>query len=210
MTDLTTNGLQIDLASTGARFSAVELKLPETLGKPEWAQLGIKLHRTEQVVQWWIGDWAAFGAPHPESPGWRKHGALLEFCKANEFDYGSISNKATISRSIHNSLRRERVPLSFFACLTRLKPREQKYWVERIEREKLTRGALRTAIRISEGEENALLSDGPRMEFGTQYFDDLKGWLLKRTPEFWTEDRKEIWEKRVMELAKIVSVCHAA
>jgi hypothetical protein len=207
MTDLTQSGLQINLASTGARFTPTGLWLPEALPEGDWAKIGQGLLRGEQVLQWWIGDWAAFGSPHSEMKGWRKKGGLTEFCRLNEFDYGTISNKATISRSIHLSLRRESVPLSFFAVLSPLKPKEQQVWLSRIEQEKLSRGDLRRAIRISQGEQNALLSDGPIMEYGTKYFDDLKAWLKNRPKEFWDEpERLAIWTARIAELAQLLPV----
>jgi len=212
MTDLTDNGLQIDLASTGARFTPVELKLPEDMPKAEWVHVGQKLLRADQVMQWWIGDWAQFGAGNPDKEGWRQKGALIEFCKANRVDYGNLRNKSWVSGSIHLQLRRDSVSWGFYQEIAPLRPREQKLWLEKAISQELSRSSLRQAIRIANGEENALLSDGPRIEFGTQYFDNLKGWLLKRPPEFWTENRREVWEGRIMELARIVSgtVCHAA
>lgn len=208
MTDLTTNGLQIDLASTGARFTPVELKLPEDMPKADWSHIGQKLLRADQVMQWWIGDWAQFGAGNADKDGWRKKGALIEFCRANRVDYGNLRNKSYVSGAVHLSLRRDNVRWSFFQEIAPLKPREQRIWLEKVIDDELTVSNLRQQIRISKGEDNALVSDGPRMEFGVQYFDNLKGWLLKRPSEFWIPERRGIWEERIMELARIVSVCH--
>jgi hypothetical protein len=210
VTDLTTNGLQIDLASTGARFTPVALRLPEDMPKADWVHVGQKLLRADQVMQWWIGDWAQFGAGNPDKEGWRKKGALIEFCKANRVDYSNVRNKSYVSGAVHLSLRRDNVRWSFFQEIAPLRPREQKEWLEKAVSQELTVSNLRQQIRISKGEQNALLSDGPRIEFGTQYFEELMGWLVKRPPEFWTVARKEIWEERIMKMAKFVGsvVCH--
>jgi len=206
VTDLTTStGLESDLTATGARFSPVELRLPDTISKSDWAQIGQKLLRADQVMQWWIGDWAAFGAGDETKEGWRKRGALAEFCRMNpNLDYGNVRNKAWVSSSVHLSLRRTSLPWSYFQEIAPLKPRDQKIWIERAASESLTVADLRKRIRLDGGEGNALVSDGPIIEFGTEYFDCLKAWLLKRPPEFWTLETKDIWEGRTLELARIV------
>jgi hypothetical protein len=53
--------IETDLEANGVRFRALGLELPEDLGEEVWAQLGRRLCRTDQVLKWWIGDWAACG-----------------------------------------------------------------------------------------------------------------------------------------------------
>ncbi len=205
MNDLTTtNGLEIDLASTGAKFTAVELRLPEDMPEADWAQVGRRLIRADQVVQWWLGDWAQFGAGNPDKAGWRKKGALIEFCKANRFNYANLRQLSWVSGSVHLSCRRDTVPWSFYAEIAALKPKEQKQWIDRVLDEELTRAALRKAIRIDGGKENALVSDGKSLVNGTKYFDLLKLWLLNRPEDFWIPERKAIWTARIAELIRII------
>ena len=192
--------LETELATTGARFTPVELRLPEDLDEAHWARIGTKLLRADQVMQWWIGDWAFFGSPHPDKTGWRKRGALLEFCKANSLDYGNARNKAWVSGSVHLSLRRDGVRWSLFQEIAPLAPKDQKRWLDKALEKDLTVAALRREIRISQGEYNALDSEGPTLEFGTKYYEDLKAWMDKRPEGFWILERQAIWKDRLMAL----------
>ncbi len=206
MIDLTnTNGLQIDLASTGAEFTTTGLNLPDDLPEAEWAKIGQKLVRGNQVIQWWIGDWAQFGAGNPSANGWRKKGALIEFCRLNGFNYNTLRGYSWVSGSIHLCLRRSNLEYSFFKEVADLSPKEQRKWLNRATEGDLSVADLRREIRVSNGEQNALVSEGPTLEFGTKYFDDLKGWLLVRPESFWIPERQELWKNRILELVSIVT-----
>lgn len=202
----TTGELAVELTNTGARFSAIELRLPEDLSEGDWARLGIKLFRTEQVMQWWIGDWAIFGAGNPDKTGWRKKGALLEFCNANGFDYGNARNKAWVSGSVHLALRRENVRWSLFQEVAPLAPKQQKRWLEKAIADQWTVSELRRNIRVANGEENALVSEGPTADFrGTMHYDALRAWILGKPDEFWDPGRAALWRDRLLELVNNIT-----
>jgi hypothetical protein len=196
--------LEIALSESGVKFTALGLTMPTELSEENWAELGRKLLRTERVVQWWIGDWAHFGDGDSSSTGWRKKGALRKFCDMNGFHYGTVCNWSWVSASVHHSLRGERLDYSFFKELAPLKPKEQKLWLKKAIEENLTVSNLRKAIRIAGGENNALESDGPVIEFGTEYYEHLRAWLSKRPPEFWLPERLKIWQERIAELAGLL------
>ena len=93
--------LETELASQRARFSPLGLELPEDLDLDGWAAVGRRLVRADQVMKWWLGDWAAFGL--------RKYGKLKEFAEANGIDFGTLRNLAWVSGAVEVSRRRDNV-----------------------------------------------------------------------------------------------------
>ena len=186
--------LELELQTKGATFTPVELALPADLAIDEWAAIGRRLVRSEQVLKWWVGDWAAFGV--------RKYGKLKEFAEANGMDYGTLRNLAWVSNSIELSRRRDNVEWSKHAEVAALPAKDQTKWLERIEEEELPRAELRRQIRASQGEQNALKSDGPTTKFVSKALDDLTHWLTSQAADFWTADRKALWKDRLKPLVK--------
>jgi hypothetical protein len=189
----TPDDLSVELAEKGARFTPIELALPEQMTLEEWAAIGRKLCRTGQVMQWWLGDWAAFGL--------RKYGRLKEFAEANNLNYGALRNLAYVSSNIELSRRRDNVEWSKHMEVASLSPKEQSKWLLKAESEGLTRAELRSQIRLSLGNKNALIADdGPRIKFVSKLLDDLLFWLNSQQEAFWTTDRKAIWRVRLKPL----------
>lgn len=188
------------LSECGAKFTPIELRLPDELSKEDWAEIGRQLLRRDQVMQWWIGDWAAFGSGDERQTGWRKKGALKEFCDLNGFNYQSVADKSWVSSNIHLSLRRENLSWTHCREVAPLKPKEQRFWLEKAAKSDLSVSELRREIRLANGEFNALHSEGQSIELGTKHYDDLMSWLTRRPEEFWTENCKRIWLDRLKEL----------
>ena len=192
------------VAAKGIKFTPLGLELPEDLKEGDWANLGHKLLRMDRICQWWIGDWAQFGAGSNSANGWRKHGALKAFCETNGIDYGTTRNAAWVSGSVHLSLRRDNVEYSFYQELAPLKPKDQKKWLATIVQEGIPRAELRRRIRISQGEDSALDSDGPILASGTRHYEELKAWIEGRNMDFWQPDRIQIWKVRLRKLVEAV------
>lgn len=197
MTRTITPPLETDLEQRGARFTAIKLELPETLSKEDWADIGRKLLRADQVMQWWIGDWAAFGE--------KRFGALKDFCDLNGFNYQTARDLGWVSRSVHLSLRRDDLQWSYYREIAPLKPKDQKRFLELAESKKMVVAELRREIRLANGEKNALESDGPVMKFAVKSCDDLIGWLRTRSKEFWNPERKQIWIGRLSPIVDFVT-----
>lgn len=189
MSSVSLQSLELELANASAEFSPLELKLPESLPMQDWAELGRKLARADQVVKWWLGDWAAFGE--------RKYGQLKEFASANGINYGTLRDAAWVSGAIPLSRRRDSLDWSFHREVAALKPREQSKWLEEASANELTRADLRRQIRLSKGESSALESDGPSIKFISRALDDLIRWLTGKPGDFWTQERKEAWRERL-------------
>jgi hypothetical protein len=184
--------------------------LSDSLSEQDWAHIGRKLLRADQVMQWWIGDWAAFGSGDERQVGWRKRGALKEFCSANGFDYGNVSNKCWVSKSVHLSLRRESLPWSYYQEVAPLKPKDQIKWINLAQSEDLSVSDLRCGIRRGGASIKGFESDGPTIKYAVnypgEYVSDLLTWLKERPDGFWTPEMKERWRST---LDPIVEIYHA-
>lgn len=191
-----------ELLKRGVEFSPLELKMPEDLLLEDWSAVGRKLFRMDQVTKWWLGDWAAFGLGDRKKKGWRKYGKLKEFADANGIDYGYLRNLAYVSQSVTLSRRRDNVEWSKHQEVAPLPPQEQKQWLAKIEKEDLPRAEVRRQIRQSQGENNALESDGPITKFASKACDDLVNWIKGRPAEFWTEERRAAWRLRLQPIVK--------
>src|SRR5580765_568033 len=195
--------LESELAQKGARFNPLNLELPDDLSEQDWADIGRRLLRSEQVIQWWIGGWAACGSGDENQTGWRKHGLLKQFCEANGFDYSNVRNKSWVSCSVHLSLRRTfALPWSFFQEVAPLKPKEQKKWLQEAETDDLPVSELRKRIRREDAKEPGFESDGPLMKLGSKLAGDLISWLQAQSQEFWTGERRALWRRILEPLAK--------
>ncbi len=185
-----TASIETELACVGARFTPLELRLPDALPKDEWIRLGVRLHRSGQVINWWIGDWATFGER-------KKYGDLKEFADLNDLDYGYLANMVYVSSRVEVSRRCESLPWSFHQVIAPLKPKEQSIWLKKAVEEHLPRALLRRQIRVSNGESSALESEGDTLKSGTKLYDDFLDWLRKRPADFWTSGRCIIWKERI-------------
>lgn len=181
--------LVLELTAKGAKFNPLELRLPEQMPLEDWASVGRQLCRSDQVLKWWLGDWAAFGL--------RKYGQLKEFAVANNLNYGGLRNAAWVSQNVELSRRRDNVEWSFHAEVASLKPKEQAAWLAKVESEGIARAELRRQIRQSGVKQNALESDGPVVKFISKSCDDLLHWLKTQPEKFWTDDRKTLWRGRL-------------
>lgn len=174
---------------TGATVGALELRLPDALEIGAWAEIGRKLMRSDQVLKWWIGDWAAFGI--------RKYGQLKEFAEANGINYAGLRQLAWVSESVELSRRRDNLEWSKHQEVAALPPQDQEKWLSKAATEPMTVAELRRQIRQGQGEQNALAGDGPVVRFASKAVDDLVHWLKVENPDVWPEERREAWRNRL-------------
>jgi hypothetical protein len=189
-----TETLELELSKSGANFSALGLTLPEELPVENWVHLGQQLNRSNQLVNWWMGDWAAYGQ--------RKYGRLKEFAEANGIDYGYLRDMVWVSESVELSPRRDNLEWTFYRDIASLPPKDQTKWINRIVENKLTRSQLRTQIRQSKGETNGLVSEGQTLKLLSKFHDDFWRELKSKPTEFWTPERKKIWRDRLTPLVE--------
>lgn len=173
--------LQRTFGSEKVRYLPLGLDISEDLTFEEWSAVGSRLERMGKMVNWWLGDCLAFGD--------RKYGRLKEFAEANGINPGTLMNLVRVSRAVELSRRRENLDWCKHAEVAKLGPKEQSKWLDKAVAEDLTVSQLRSKMRIADGEDNALVSDGPVIKFGLKAADDLKHWLLTRPAEFWSPER---------------------
>ena len=183
-----------------------------------WAAIGRRLTRADQVMQWWLGDWAAFGLrkfegwrrehaniePRTSNPEHRKkprRGALKEFAESHGINYGTLRNLAWVSMHVELSRRRDTVGWCKHAEVAPLAPKEQDKWLDKVVDENLPVAELRQQIRLSQGEDNALKSDGPVIESPRKWIDGFSA-CIRGLPDpggpdlsrFWTAERRAAWK----------------
>jgi hypothetical protein len=190
--------IETELLEKQATFTPLGLVMPEDMGLDGWASIGKKLCRAGHMIQWWLGDWAAFGERH--------YGQLKEFADLNELDYGALRNLAWVSSKVELSRRRDNLDWSFHQEVAALPPQEQDRWLESAQVEGISKAELRSRIRLAKGDRCALDRDGPAIKSALKSCEDLAYWLGQRPPEFWTEDRKLAWRNN---LDPIVQVYHS-
>lgn len=112
-------------------------------GRPtfdEWAHAGAVLKQIGGAVQFWLGDWLAFGEG-------RYGERVAQALEASPYEEGTLRNCAYVARAIPPSRRREAVPFAIHQEVAPLPPAEQDHWLAKAEAEQCSRADLRTAIR---------------------------------------------------------------
>lgn len=89
--------------------ATIALDLPDDLRIEDWQAIGRKLCAMEQRVQWWLGDWWAFGESHYGSRA--KAVADGIFGRA----YQTLANYGAVARTFETSRRREALPFTHHA-----------------------------------------------------------------------------------------------
>ena len=82
---------EVRLALLGPYVTTTSLSLPDDMSRDKWEDAGCVLKQIESGMQWWIGDWWAFGE--------RKWGTGQQICEALGFSYATVTTYASISRS---------------------------------------------------------------------------------------------------------------
>ena len=190
--------IETELVEQRAKFTPLGLVMPEDMTLDGWASIGKRLCRAGHMIQWWLGDWAAFGE--------RRYGQLKEFAELNELDYGYLRNLAWVSQKVEASRRRDNLDWAYHQEVAPLPPKDQERWLEKAAVEGFAKAELRQRIRMSKGERCALDRDGPATKSALKSCDDLIHWLKNRPPDFWIEDRRAAWRKN---LSPIVDVFHS-
>jgi hypothetical protein len=94
----------------------IALELPEDLRIEDWQILGRKLSVMEQRVQWWLGDWWAFGEAH--------YGTRAKAVRDQLFGkaFQTLANYGSVARAFEPSRRREALAFSYHAEVVSLPP----------------------------------------------------------------------------------------
>lgn len=130
--------------------SSLSLALPANLSFERWQDIGRELAAREKVLNWWIGDWWAFG----EHRYGDKAKVAAEGCFG--LSYSTLSTYGTVARAFEPSRRLETVPFSSYqeaAPIARQSPDAAQMLMERAGRESMSVASLRAAVRTLQGRE---------------------------------------------------------
>ncbi len=112
------------------------------LGQVEWRAAGRRLGAIGRCSQWWIGDWLRYGASR-----WGERYA--EAAKVTGYDVASLRNMAWVAGQFDLSLRSDKLTWSHHVLLAPLEPDEQRQWLARALRERLSVADLRLELRAA-------------------------------------------------------------
>lgn len=135
------------IAPTLPEPTSLGLTLPADTILDDWILIGRQLAAQEKVLNWWIGDWWAFGE--------HRYGERAKVAAEGVFGkaFQTLRNYGSVSRSIETSRRRDTVSWSHHAEVAALEPAKADALLERAEAEALSNAQLRAAVRVTQGRE---------------------------------------------------------
>ncbi len=126
--------------SAPAELTAVAWQACGELEFDHWEQQGRWLGAVGRGCRWWIGDWLRYGnARYGE-----KYKAAA---RITGYDTHSLMDMAYVASRVDPSRRREHLAFGHHAELAALPLQEQEQWLDQIETDRLSVGALRSALR---------------------------------------------------------------
>jgi phage N-6-adenine-methyltransferase len=136
-------GEVVRLSGTGlalpGRATEVGLELPDNLSFEEWQGLGETLQGVERSVQWWLGDWAAYGKRYGD-----KYEAAIE---ATGKSYSTVRMAKNVADRFEYARRRANLGWSHHREVAYLEPQEADVLLGTAEREGWSVRQLREAVK---------------------------------------------------------------
>ncbi len=131
--------------------SSLSLDLPASTSFEDWTRVGRELAAREKVLNWWIGDWWAFGE--------HKWGERSKLAAEGVFGlkFQTLRNFGSVCRSIETSRRRDTLDWSHHVEIAALSPEAGDRLLDQAEQEKTQTGKpmsvaeLRAAARVIQG-----------------------------------------------------------
>jgi len=196
-----------------ADYSDTGVVLPVKIVFAEWVRLGQNFCAAANTLQWFVGDWAAFGqtrfAPDTslrtekellDEPD-RDCGHLERFAQANHLEYGTLRNYAWVSRRLAHATRVASLSWTHHRAVASLPLREQRKWLTIAQAQTLSVADLRARIRadqITESEDEStpikLPDTMPPMQ--------LLAWLKAQPEDWWSPAVREHWRETLRPLAE--------
>jgi hypothetical protein len=132
--------------------------LPDNLTFEDWVSCGKTLREIEGSIQWWLGDWWAYGN--------HKYGErvrALDEGLLGDVAFPTVHSYGTVVRAIESDRRRPLVSFSHHREVAALPVPLQDQWLDRAESDGLSVMKLRAAIR-----QGAALEKTQAVEFNAQ------------------------------------------
>jgi N6-adenosine-specific RNA methylase IME4 len=116
--------------------------LPENLTFEDWVSCGKTLRKIEGSIQWWLGDWWAYG-----NHAYGERVRALEAGLVGDLKFPTVHSYGTVARAIGGDRRRSLVSFSHHREVAALPVEQQDRWLDRAESEDLSVHKMRAAIR---------------------------------------------------------------
>jgi hypothetical protein len=145
------------------RITRTGWKLPKDMTFDAWLDCGQVLHLAEGAVQWWRGDWWAFGSGRQ----WGEGEALAEKAGVN---YGTARTYGSVARAYELSTRIDNLTFDHHRVAMAVETAEERLeWLRRAETEGWSVAELRAAVAQGKRLRQAELAkdgekDGPQSE----------------------------------------------
>lgn len=116
------------------------LEIDPSISFDDWLSLGRRLLAGQQRVNWWIGDWWAFGG--------HQYGRRAEMAAEGVFgkEFQSLADIASVCRSFQSSRRREVLSFTHHREVAALPPEEADTLLDKAEAEGLSTRELRKEV----------------------------------------------------------------
>lgn len=186
----------------GCEFTPVSLKLPEDLKFDHWQRIGRQLQLADLAIQWWLGDWLAFG----ERKWGEKYSQALEEATGRKTQ--TLMNYAYVAKAIEISRRRENVDFSTHAEVASLEPEDQERILARAANEHLSRSRVRVEVeRIKrekrpKAEDDAIVLSKEARSYLDHYMTQLERLAADIPPNCPTLETMLLWHGRHAEWQK--------
>lgn len=157
----------------GCTFTPTGLTIQPGMKFEQWERIGRALEIAEKGVQWWIGDWLAYGEREYKE-------TYAQAIEATGKSKQTLMNYCFVAKAIDTSRRREVVDFSTHAEVASLKPKQQIKVLDKAEKENLTKNDVRREahrIKREEGKEKSEIETLHTKEvqsFLQEYIDKLQ------------------------------------
>lgn len=198
---------RIEIALPTGTVHRIGLEIPPNLKPEEFAEhvLGPLKEMSEKLADsslWWWGDALAY---QEQNYGTKYDDAIIQ----SGYGYGTLANAVTVCKRIEFSRRRENLSFShhFDIAVAFEDPAEQDNWLDKAEREQLSRKNLRLAIRAAKAEykgENEQ-SDTAEILRPVTAFKKTLIWFEGQNISQWSQAQKEAWRSDLRRFVELVA-----
>ena len=175
--------------------SQLSLSLPDELSFERWQIVGRELAARDKCLNWWIGDWWAFGE--------HRYGERAKIAAEGCFGigFGALRNYGSVCRAIETSRRRDTLGWSVHQETAALAPDQADVLLDRAERDNLTVAQVRTIVRQMRQtpERAAQVIEGPIEPLPAEWAVVRKSWLLEVLNELGCSRALTDYESEVLE-----------
>lgn len=199
---------ETSLSLGGVRLLPTQMVFERDLSIQEWENLGSQLRMIGEGVQWWIGDWLAYGE-HTYGEKYKVAAQVMEHSIQRMANWRWVAGKFETSR------RREKLTYTHHELVAALPPKQQDYWLNLAEANDLNTKQLGRAMKdVAKGEKAAqsgeeaelveIVKAAPSiLELFALYTDEYEGAVLKLSNRANQAERRRMAD-RIQEIAEKV------